>query len=388
MPKNPLVSTLMISYNHEAFISQAIKGVLMQKTNFPIELIIGEDYSIDGTREICFEYQQKYPEIIRVLPREENLGMMPNFVDAFKSCRGKYIALCEGDDYWTDLNKLQKQIDFLEANSDFVICFHNMQVVYEDGNLQPHISNVNQQQITTFEDLAAKNFIQTASCCFRNNLFGDFPKWFVNMSVGDWVLHLLNAQYGKIMYLDEVMGVYRVHEQGAWSMKTIEETSRRWKEVVETCYKHFYPRAKNQFARQISRAKIDLCFCCFEKEDYVEFRRTYWDYIFNTRPLLFNALPALTLRYIVKFCTPVHSRLSKVSKTVKVVIGDFCEISPYSNLLGNVVLGRLCSIGTGSIILPKVKIGDNVTVAAGAVFTKNVMDNTTVMGVPAKPLLK
>jgi len=117
----PVVSVYMITYNHESYIAQAIEGIMMQQTDFPIELVIGEDCSTDRTREICLEYQDKYPEIIRLLLPEKNIGIYKNSKSTFIECKGKYIAICEGDDYWTDPLKLQKQVYFLETRPDFAL---------------------------------------------------------------------------------------------------------------------------------------------------------------------------------------------------------------------------------------------------------------------------
>src|ERR1700690_2758382 len=112
--KEPLVSVKMITYNHAPYITRAIEGVLQQKTTFPFELIIGEDCSTDGTREIVFAYQKKYPDIIRVITSDKNVGMNINGLRTIKAGKGKYIALCEGDDYWHNPEKLQKKVDFLK----------------------------------------------------------------------------------------------------------------------------------------------------------------------------------------------------------------------------------------------------------------------------------
>ena len=135
MIEEPFISVVMITYNHENYIAQAIEGVIMQRTTFPIELIIGEDCSSDNTRKIVVEYAEKYPEIIKPLLPEQNLGMMKNFIQTMQAATGKYIALCEGDDYWTDPYKLQKQVDFLEANSDYSCCFHRYDIIDEETNL-------------------------------------------------------------------------------------------------------------------------------------------------------------------------------------------------------------------------------------------------------------
>src|SRR5664280_1048957 len=143
---NTMVSVNMITYNHESYIVKAIEGVLKQKCNFKIELIIGEDCSTDNTAEIVKIYAQKYPEIIKARCNVLNMGMMTNAVKNLSECAGKYVAICEGDDYWTDPYKLQKQVDFLEANTDFVISHHNMKVIYEKSNREPHLSNSPEQK--------------------------------------------------------------------------------------------------------------------------------------------------------------------------------------------------------------------------------------------------
>ena len=135
----PLVSIEIITYNHAPFIRQCIEGVLMQKTTFPYELVIGEDCSTDGTREIVLDYAQKYPEIIRVITSESNVGAFENEKRAYFACRGKYIAICEGDDYWTDPDKLQKQVDFLEEHPDYSMCCHASKIIVENKKAKPKL---------------------------------------------------------------------------------------------------------------------------------------------------------------------------------------------------------------------------------------------------------
>lgn len=316
MENEPLVSVCMISYNHRAFISQAIEGVLMQETNFPIELVIGEDCSTDGTREICLEYQQKYPNIIRVLPRNKNLGMMPNFIDTFENSKGKYIALCEGDDYWTVPLKLQKQVNFLEANPDFAICFHRVKKVYEEESRET-LSNENQKEISEFEDLALENYIHTPSCVFRNGLFKGFPDWFYQSPVGDWVLHLLNAQHGKIKFLEDVMAVYRIHNNGVWSMKDPIETYVKWIRVAEKCRQYFYPRASNIFMQNIANKYEYMSFSYFERNDFKNFRKYYRHYLEGGKPANVRTTLVLKLRYLLSFSPFAAIRYNKITQKLK-----------------------------------------------------------------------
>ena len=129
---NPLVSIRTSAYNHGPYIKQCIEGVLMQRTNFPFEYIIGEDFSNDETREIVFEYAKKYPDVIRVITADYNVGSKANGRRCIRACRGKYMAICEGDDYWTDPLKLQKQVDFLEDNSEYGMCYTKVQYYHQE----------------------------------------------------------------------------------------------------------------------------------------------------------------------------------------------------------------------------------------------------------------
>jgi glycosyltransferase involved in cell wall biosynthesis len=311
MENKPLVSVCMISYNHQAFISRAIEGVLMQETNFPIELVIGEDCSTDGTREICLEYQHKHPNIIRVLPRNKNLGMMPNFIDTLENSKEKYIALCEGDDYWTDPLKLQKQVSFLEENPDFAICFHRVKMVFEEES-DEILSNENQKEISEFEDLALENYIHTPSCVFRNGLFEKFPDWFYQSPVGDWVLHLLNAQHGKIKFLEDVMAVYRIHNNGVWSMKDPIEIYIKWIGVVEKCCQYFYPKASNIFMQNIANKYEKMSFSYFHTNDFKNFRKCYRHYLKIGKNADVRTTLALKLRYLLSFFPSAVIRYKKL----------------------------------------------------------------------------
>lgn len=215
------LSVLMITYNHEKFISQALDSILTQEVNFSYEIVIGEDCSTDGTRSIVIEYQKKYPDIIRLLLPEKNLGMINNLIETYSACQGQYIAILEGDDFWTSPNKLQKQVDFLDSHPECTISFHNVDVVYENLPEKDHLFHSQElKQIHDLEDIISCHFIPTCSTVFRNKLFADFPEWFHSMPMGDWPLHILNAHHGDAYYIDKVMATYRVHEGGTWTSKS------------------------------------------------------------------------------------------------------------------------------------------------------------------------
>jgi glycosyltransferase involved in cell wall biosynthesis len=220
---NPVVSVCMITYNHESYIREAIEGVLMQKTNFPIELIIGEDCSTDNTRKIVREYENKYPEIIVAQYPETNRGMMKNFTTVLQSARGKYIALCEGDDYWTDPLKLQKQVDFLEENPDCSFCFHASKTIRNNNPVNYLIHKP--KKIPADNKFEIKNailngggFMATNSMVFHREHILKRPDWMNKSTVGDLPLMLHLASKGKIGYIDNVMSVYRVmSSSNSWS---------------------------------------------------------------------------------------------------------------------------------------------------------------------------
>lgn len=218
MMGGPVVSVCMITYNHAQFIEEAIQGIISQKTNFPIELVIGEDCSTDNTREIIERYQQQFSDIIRLLPSCENLGVIKNFYRTLNACDGKYIALCEGDDYWIDPQKLQKQVDFLETHSDYSLCFHNAMVHYEDGKTPDHLFGEIENRDYTSAEIYEKWTIPTASVVLRKDVIKSKlytkaikEKRFV---YGDIVLFLTASKCGKIHGIAETMSVYRKHLGG------------------------------------------------------------------------------------------------------------------------------------------------------------------------------
>jgi glycosyltransferase involved in cell wall biosynthesis len=251
-------SVSIVTYNHEHYIARAIDSVLMQQTDFDFEILIGEDDSPDSTRSIVQQYARRYPDRIRLFLHDRthvlSIHGCPtgrrNLLNNLTQARGKYVALLDGDDYWTDPGKLQKQVDFMETHADFSICFHNMQVVYADGQKAPHPSNMNQKETSTIQDLFAGNFIYTASCLFRNGLIKDFPDWFLAVMPGDFPLFILLAQHGPIQYLDEIMGVYRVHTGSVWGTQAEVYRTFCTAHMFETLYRHFAKTAHKHALRR------------------------------------------------------------------------------------------------------------------------------------------
>ena len=220
MKSNPRVSVCMITYGHEAFIAQAINGVFIQETNFDIELIIANDCSPDATDTVGQKIIDTHPKahIIKYTKHPKNIGMMQNFVYALSQCQGDYIALCEGDDYWTDPLKLQKQVDFLEKNNEFIIHSANARIHSNNGIENKLLFNKNIDTVFEIQHFYKNNNIVTCTVMFRNESIV-FPHFFDRITFGDWFLYimLMSKTKRKAYQSNEVYSVYRIHSGGVMS---------------------------------------------------------------------------------------------------------------------------------------------------------------------------
>lgn len=215
----PLVSIRTSTYNHEKYIRQCIEGILMQKTDFPFEYIIGEDCSTDGTMAIVREYAQKYPDVIRVVTDDVNVGMRANGLRCIERCRGKYMAICEGDDWWTDPHKLQKQVDFLESHPDYLMCTTSYSSFrMKDGQVKEGVKDGQGRDIT-LRSLMKKNRIGTLTVMYRKDILSRFEEEvrpvMPNFRMGDITLWLYMAHEGKIHELPCTTAMYRILENSA-----------------------------------------------------------------------------------------------------------------------------------------------------------------------------
>jgi len=212
------LSVLLITYNHERFIAQALDSIFMQEANFDYEIVVGEDCSTDKTREILKRYQKFYPGKMKLLLHEQNVGAAQNFLRAYEACTGEYVAYLDGDDYWTSPSKIQKQVDFLDQNRGCAICCHAVRVEPEADPAGSYVYRIpGGRTIFSLRDLLDENLVPNCTAMFRNGLFGKFPDWYFYQKQGDWSFHLLNAEHGDIGYLDEVMACYRAHTGGIWT---------------------------------------------------------------------------------------------------------------------------------------------------------------------------
>lgn len=208
-----LVSVCMITYNHQDFIKSAINGVLYQETDFDYELIISNDNSSDKTHEIISDIIGNHPKkyLVKYYNNTKNLGMMPNFINTLKKCKGDYIAICDGDDYWIDNKKLQLQVGFLKSNTKYNLVYTLKKNLLPNGNFNANNSTISIARTTSLDDLIAENYICASTTLFKNKLIGlNFSKWYYSSPYGDWPLYMYLLQNGeKIFCLDKVTTVYR-----------------------------------------------------------------------------------------------------------------------------------------------------------------------------------
>lgn len=225
--QSPLVSVCCLTYNHNDYLEDALNSILDQKVDFALELIVHDDASTDGTVDLIKKYADSYPEIVKPILRPNNLmssglGIFQIYTQyLFPLAKGKYIAICEGDDFWTDRTKLQQQIDFLEENPQYSLCFHKVGILKnEHTNFdiydEYHRRILGDRTEFTFTDLLKDNIIPNCSVVYRN-IISDFPDLFKNLIFPDWPLHILYAEQGKLGYINKFMAVHREHNLGLWN---------------------------------------------------------------------------------------------------------------------------------------------------------------------------
>jgi glycosyltransferase involved in cell wall biosynthesis len=247
------LSVMMITYNHERFIANAIESVLAQRVNFDYEIVIGEDCSTDRTRAIIMDFHRRYPGRIVPLMRDQNIGPARNSEATLLACRGQYLALLEGDDYWTCREKLERQVNFLDTHPGSSMCCHRVQFLDETGFAEAAVFPSLPAGSYTIDDLLKNNFVATCSAVLRRNLVPALPPWFREMKLGDWPMFALAARYGTIELMDEVMSVHRIHQGGVWSSLSSMSRSHETARMLKALDKYLDFQYTNTIRRTISR---------------------------------------------------------------------------------------------------------------------------------------
>lgn len=301
------VSVWMTAYNHGKYISQCLDSVLNQKTNFEFDIVIGEDCSTDDTREIVKKYSENNPGKFRLFLPEKNIGMMEMDVATRKMCTGEYIALLNGDDYWTDENKLQIQIDFMEQNPDAVMCFHKAEIINENTGYKFDSYYPGTCDTLPVESLLlGYNPVMTPTVMIRNIM--DLPDYYAELPYGDMPLYLLLSEKGKIKYIDRKMSVYRIHSDGQWQGESV------YKNLLKDLnfYRIMNGKLGFKYDRQIrkiySQRYFDLVISDINNDNYKQAKRFFKKLVLEDREFLAENKREILYMYEILFENADKSR--------------------------------------------------------------------------------
>lgn len=306
----PIVSICCLAYNHEKYIRQTLDGILMQKTEFPFEILIHDDASTDKTADIIREYQRKYPNIVKPIFERQNQwssyawGILKLFV--YPKAKGKYIALCEGDDYWINVEKLQKQVDYMELHPDCPASFHavnyvrNGRVVCNDRHFDKECNVTTNQVIDGGGDFCA-----TSSLLFRTKYAMEFPKYRDMVPIGDYPLQVMLSTKGNMHYFPETMGVYRTGHEESWTThmkgKKFSQASLDCLQIEADWLREFDRETKGKFSDsaryKAGRALVDLY--AGHRVSFAELKKNVSHISFGKKKL--NMLRKMYKKRILKF---------------------------------------------------------------------------------------
>jgi glycosyltransferase involved in cell wall biosynthesis len=220
----PKVSAFVLTHDHVAWIGEALESAVAQVAPFELEVLVADDFSTDGTRDVVREYERRHPGLVRAFLPERNLGVAGIWLEAAHQCRGEYVALLDGDDRWTSSEKLARQAPLLDRNPGWTSCFHRATLFHDDGSRPPRPTTPGfDRSVFGLEDLVRANFIPYLTVMFRRDALATTPAWIFTHPWYDWLFHIHCARRGSIGFLDEDMADYRVHERGNWSARSRSE---------------------------------------------------------------------------------------------------------------------------------------------------------------------
>jgi glycosyltransferase involved in cell wall biosynthesis/ubiquinone/menaquinone biosynthesis C-methylase UbiE len=256
------VDVLLITYNHQEYISQAIESILMQQCSFNVNIIVSDDGSRDETLNIILRYKKKYPNKITILDHRDNVGITKNYQRAFSASTSNYVAVLEGDDYWTSPYKLERQVIFLNEHRECSLCFHRL-TIYDMTKMSFSLHqlglSVDKPQLLNVTDLVWDNFIGNFSCCmYRRSVLNMLDEAIYTLKAYDWMLNMSIAQFGMIGFLPEVMSVYRLHNKGTWTKKDQQTKVKEIIDVIEEYNCFFEYRYQDEFDAHRQRLILQL----------------------------------------------------------------------------------------------------------------------------------
>lgn len=324
MEKNLLVSIVCITYNHENYIEDAINGFLMQKTDFNFEILIHDDASTDNTAKIIRKYEEKYPNLIKVIYQKENQyskGISPSKI-LYDKAKGKYIAVCEGDDYWIEENKLQKQVDYMEKHKNCTFCFTNAikkfvktnreEIFIKQTELNKKVFNLENFDIG---ELAEFDFIPTASFIFPKKNLNSMPKfYYIPFVAGDFKLKLACTYQGYAHFINEPMVVYRIGVSNSittiWEKENKEKEIERWERFIKLI-DQIDDETKNIYHKNLDRLKIQYeSWNLYLKRDKKLLSQRYLEYYENL-----SLKNKITLNLYLKYY-PIYKFLKKIKDLI------------------------------------------------------------------------
>lgn len=277
---NYTVAICMLTYNHENYIEQAIQGVLMQRCNFNYLLVIGDDASKDNTVSIAKKYALNHPGKISVFDHKENIGMMSNFIFVLEKCQAEFVAICEGDDYWTDPYKLQKQVDFLQSHPKYAIAAHNCYMYFEDTKESVPFHQKQVKETLTIRDFIFGNYINTLSILYRKK-FETTPQWMLQSKLGDWPLILILTQQGPVHFDNTIQGVYRIHATGVhqnasnWNLQKRLSSYENAMFVLDNLKLPLLASAPNEYRTSYANYALDKSLALLKLKQYSSFFKSF-----------------------------------------------------------------------------------------------------------------
>ena len=294
------VTVLVIAYNHVRFIRQAIDSALAQQTTVDFEILISEDCSTDGTREIVLEYAAAYSDKIRLQLSPVNLGDSRVLESVYGSIRGEYVALMDGDDYWTSPHKLQRQVEFMERHPECSICWHYREHVDTDGNPMPSQPAHSAKNLWSVEDILDECPIGASSAMLRHSMLPPFPDWLDQCPFLDRPLFVLCMQNGPGGYIDESLGAYRIHANGLYNGLDDATQKLLSQRTFRQIYRHLSPRHRALVARMYARKWATVALKQSLNGDWPAARKTareaQQDFPHDLRLSLLAHFPGLYLR--------------------------------------------------------------------------------------------
>lgn len=320
-----LVSINCITYNHENYIAEAIESFLMQKTNFKYEILIHDDASTDRTADIIREYEKKYPDIIKPILQKENQHSQGvkkiDYRYNHTRAKGKYIAICEGDDYWTDQHKLQKQVDYMENNLGCSMCFHATDKIKIGKGKIDVIKPYNKSCISSTEDiiLGDGGFMATNSILYRKYVMDNAPDIYLNAPIGDYPLQILTSTKNYAYYINESMSVYRVGVEGSWSSRMVSKENkvekfitlrRQIASMLNEIDKYYNGKYHDVIQKKIIRDEIEILIL---KKKIKELRNSKYKIIYDS--LTFKEKIKIHAKYYIP---NIYIKLVNIIKVTKV----------------------------------------------------------------------